>query len=169
MPLSDAEIVKDLAAYVQQAAREDAFSGAVLLAKDGQTLFRAAYGLADRNTKQPNTVATRFNLGSMNKMFTAVAVVQLAEQGKVAFTDKVGKYLPEYPNPQVAREVTIHHLLTHIRPACCRAGRLKATRPGDACIGRRRWPEEVSRPVAGIAFIDEADRGRKKYASPPHR
>jgi len=60
----------------------------------------------------PNKVDTKFNLGSMNKMFTAVAIAQLAERGKLAFTDPIGAHLPDYPE-EVAAIVTIHHLLTH--------------------------------------------------------
>src|ERR1041385_8426676 len=61
----------------------------------------------------PNRIDTKFNLGSMNKMFTAVAVAQLVEQGKLSFEDTVGKILPDYPNKEVAEKVKIHHLLTH--------------------------------------------------------
>lgn len=49
----------------------------------------------------------------MNKMFTAVAIAQLVERGKLSFTDTVGKLLPDYPNKAVAEKVTVHHLLTH--------------------------------------------------------
>jgi CubicO group peptidase (beta-lactamase class C family) len=60
-----------------------------------------------------NRIDTKFNLGSMNKMFTAVAIAQLAENGKLAFTDPIGKHWPDYPNEAVREKVTIHHLLTH--------------------------------------------------------
>ena len=49
----------------------------------------------------------------MNKMFTATAVLQLVQAGKINLTDPLGKYLPDYPNKDVATKVTIHHLLTH--------------------------------------------------------
>ena len=55
---------------------------------------------------------TRFNLGSMNKMFTATAIARLVESGEVAFTDPIATHLPDYP-AEVADKVTIHHLLTH--------------------------------------------------------
>ena len=85
----------------------------MLVAKDGRVLFSRAYGLADRDRRIPNTVRTRFRIGSMNKMFTAVAILQLVEAGKVKLTAPLGKYLPDYPNRDVATKVTIHHLLTH--------------------------------------------------------
>src|SRR5262249_38682917 len=61
----------------------------------------------------PNRIDTKFNLGSMNKMFTAVAIAQLAEQGKLDFSDTISKHWPDYPNKEAAEKITIHHLLTH--------------------------------------------------------
>src|SRR5690349_9914535 len=52
-------------------------------------------------------------MGSMNKMFTATAILQLVQAGKIKLDDPLGKYLPDYPNKDVATKVTIHHLLTH--------------------------------------------------------
>jgi CubicO group peptidase (beta-lactamase class C family) len=60
-----------------------------------------------------NTVETAFNLASVGKMFTGVAVAQLAEQGRLCYDDTIAKYLPDYPNPDAANRVTIHELLTH--------------------------------------------------------
>ena len=70
------------------------------------------YGLADRE-QLPNTLDTRFRIGSMNKMFTAVAILQLVEAGKIELDAPLGEYLNDYPNEDVAAKVTIHHLLTH--------------------------------------------------------
>jgi CubicO group peptidase (beta-lactamase class C family) len=89
------------------------FSGTVLVAKDGNVLFSKAYGLADREKRIPNTLETRFRIGSMNKMFTATAILELVEAGKVELTAPLGTYLRHYPNRDVAAKVTIHHLLTH--------------------------------------------------------
>ena len=60
-----------------------------------------------------NTPATRFRIGSMNKMFTAVATLQLVEAGQAGLDDPIGKHLPDYPNKEVAAKVTVRHLLTH--------------------------------------------------------
>ncbi|HKV11348.1 MAG TPA: serine hydrolase domain-containing protein, partial [Thermoanaerobaculia bacterium] len=103
----------DLDAYLDDLTRKDEFSGVVLLARGSETLFSKAYGLADRERNIPNRIDTKFNLASMNKMFTGVAIAQLAEKGKLSFDDKVGKHLPDYPNREVAEKVTLHHLLTH--------------------------------------------------------
>jgi CubicO group peptidase (beta-lactamase class C family) len=110
---NEAEALKAIESLLDTQAAEDRFSGAILIAKNGKPLFKKAYGVANKITGQTNRTDTKFNLGSMNKMFTAVAVAQLAEQGKLSFDDKVGKYLPDYPNADVRDKVTIHQLLTH--------------------------------------------------------
>src|SRR6185503_9889262 len=110
---NDEELAKSLSAYLDEASANDRFSGAVLVAKNGQPVFQKAYGFANQTTKVPNNLQTKFDLGSMNKMFTAIAIAQLAERGKLSFTDTVGKYLPNFPNKAIADKVTIHHLLTH--------------------------------------------------------
>lgn len=94
-------------------AAADRFSGVILVADKGRTVFEKAYGLADRERNLPNTPATRFRIGSMNKMFTAIAILQLIEKGKLALTDPIAKYLPNYPNKDFAAKVTVRHLLTH--------------------------------------------------------
>ena len=94
-------------------AANGTFSGTVLLARGGQVLFSGAKGLADREKGAPNTLDTRFRMGSMNKMFTATAVLQLAQAGKLALDAPIGRYLTDYPNKDVATKVTVHHLLTH--------------------------------------------------------
>ena len=85
----------------------------MLLAKDGKPIFTGAYGMADREKKIPNTLNTKFRIGSMNKMFTAVSILQLVEAGKISLSDPVGKYLADYPNKDIATKVTIQQLLTH--------------------------------------------------------
>lgn len=84
-PLSNAQIAQELGTYMSRLAAADVFSGAVLLAKDGVSVFSAAYGQANKDFGMANATNTRFNLGSMNKMFTAVAIAQLVEQGKLTF------------------------------------------------------------------------------------
>ena len=105
--------MRALAARADRLAGKDQFSGAALVVKDGRVLFSHAYGLADRKRRIRNTLRTRFRIGSMNKMFTAVAILQLVEAGKVKLSAPLGQYLPDYPNREVAAKVTIHQLLTH--------------------------------------------------------
>ena len=102
-----------LRSQVEKDAAADRFSGAIAIAKDGKILFTAVNGMADRDKKISNKLDTRFRIGSMNKMFTAVSILQLVQDGKIALTDPLGKYLADYPNKDVASKVTIHHLLTH--------------------------------------------------------
>jgi CubicO group peptidase (beta-lactamase class C family) len=112
--LSQSELIAATKAMLDKASAAGDFSGAVLIASHGKPVLEQAYGLANREAETPNTVGTRFRIGSMNKMFTAVATMQLVEQGKVKLDDPLGKYLPEYPNKDAATKVTVQHLLTHM-------------------------------------------------------
>lgn len=88
-------------------------SGVVLVARDDEVAWETAAGQANRESSLPNRMDTKLNLGSMNKMFTAVAILQLVEERKVALDDTIADHLPDYPNGEVAGSVTIHQLLTH--------------------------------------------------------
>jgi len=96
-----------------QRAAADEFSGALLLARGERILMQQAWGFADRAKSRAATLETQFRLGSLNKMFTAVAILQLVDAGKLSLQGTVGQYLPNYPNRDVAAKVTVHHLLTH--------------------------------------------------------
>ena len=109
--LTETELITAVRKKMDEAA--DRFSGAVLVARNGKTVFAQAYGLADREKKTPNTLKTRFRLGSMNKMFTAVATLQLVQSGKLDLKAPIGNYLADYPNKEVASKVTIEQLLSH--------------------------------------------------------
>jgi len=111
--MDDKQMAAYLDEYIDQLAAEERFSGAVLVAREGIPIYTKACGDATKRWNIPNKLDTKFNLGSMNKMFTGVAIAQLAEQGKLSFTDTIVKHLPDYPNKQVAENVTIHQLLTH--------------------------------------------------------
>jgi CubicO group peptidase (beta-lactamase class C family) len=111
--MTEEEALKALKRRIDELVRQERFSGSVLIARQGKAVFSDVRGMQDREKKVPNRLDTKYNLGSMNKMFTAVAVAQLARHGKLKFTDPVGKHIPDYPNPDVAKKVTIHHLLTH--------------------------------------------------------
>ncbi|HEY1773221.1 MAG TPA: serine hydrolase domain-containing protein [Gammaproteobacteria bacterium] len=112
-PMTDAQLTQDLDTTLDGLVAQDKFSGAVLLAKRGQVLFEHAYGYADHAFDAPNRVDTKFNLGSMGKMFTGVAMLQLAQQGKLSLDDKLIKDLPDYPNKAIAAQVTLRELLNH--------------------------------------------------------
>ncbi|MFL5385398.1 MAG: serine hydrolase [Longimicrobiaceae bacterium] len=112
-PVSPKAAVRPVEAALARAAAEGRFSGTVLIARDGRPVFQHAYGMADREARIANTLETRFNLGSMNKMFTAVAIAQLAAQGKLSFQDPLSKFIPDFPTAAAAQKIRIEHLLTH--------------------------------------------------------
>ncbi|MGZ7079041.1 MAG: serine hydrolase domain-containing protein, partial [Thermoanaerobaculia bacterium] len=109
--LSQPEIVSSIANYAQQLSDTDRFSGVVLVARDGKTLLNRAWGLADVASKTANTIDTKFNIGSINKVFTKLAIGQLAQAGKLSVDDTIRKHLPDFPSP-VADRITISQLLT---------------------------------------------------------
>ena len=111
--LTEAEMAKELDTFVQKLADADLFSGAVLVAKDGKTIYQKAVGIANKDFNAPNKIDTKFNLGSMNKMFTAVAIAQLVERGKLSFDDPLSKFLPDFPDKESAEKIKIKQILTH--------------------------------------------------------
>jgi len=104
--------ITELDAHIRSHVERDLFSGAVLVAVDGEPVFREAYGQACRRYGVPNTVGTKFNLGSINKVFTRLAVAQLQERGEVDADEFISRYIPDYP-PHVADRVTVRHLIDH--------------------------------------------------------
>jgi len=111
--VAPAELPAAIGAYLEPLVAEGKFAGAVLVARGDRTLFARAFGPADVAADRPNTLDTPINLGSMNKMFTSVAIGQLVAAGKLDWNDTVGKHLPDYPQEQVRTAVTVHQLLTH--------------------------------------------------------
>jgi len=112
--LSSEEAAGELEKFFDKLVEADVFSGSVLVAKDGQPFFKKAYGQASKDCGLANRVDTKFNLGSMNKMFTAVAIGQLIEKGKLHLDDAVSSFLgPDWLKPEFAKKVQIRHLLSH--------------------------------------------------------
>lgn len=103
-----------LASYLQPLVADDVFSGAVLVADpSGDVVFDGAFGLASREFSVPNTLDTRFDVGSINKDYTQLALWMLARDGKLDFADTVGKHLPDYPQKRVRDQVTLRQLMDH--------------------------------------------------------
>jgi CubicO group peptidase (beta-lactamase class C family) len=109
-PMSEAEALASVEKMVTEADAADRFSGVVLVARGGTTLLHRAWGLASREYAVPNRPDTRFALGSINKLFTRVAIGQLAERGLLSLDDTLGKHLLAYPNAD-ARKATLRQLL----------------------------------------------------------
>jgi CubicO group peptidase (beta-lactamase class C family) len=97
--------------YVAKLAAEGRFSGVVLLSHRGRTVLSRSYGMADKEKGIPNSEGVAFTLSSAGKPFNAVALLQLAQQGKLRLTDTVGTHLKGYAK-DISEQVTIHHLLT---------------------------------------------------------
>ena len=113
-PLAEAEFVEEARRTVERGCERDAFSGAVLIARGEEILFERACGEASKRFGVLNNVDTKFNLGSMNKMFTAIAIMQLVEEGRLGLHDTIERYIDESWLPrEITERVTIHHLLTH--------------------------------------------------------
>jgi len=108
---NDSALVAAASEYVQGLVNADKFSGVVLIAKGGTPMLQIAYGLANKEKNIPNTPGTLFNIGSINKSFTQVAIEQLAAGGKLSLKDPIKKFLPDYPNKEAAEKVTVEHLL----------------------------------------------------------
>jgi len=107
------ELIAKVESHVTDPAAKDPFSGAILIAHKGRLVLNRAWGMADREKQIKNTVDTQFCIGSMNKMFTAVAVLQLVQQGKLSLDGTISDYWPDYPNHDLSARVTIRQLLTH--------------------------------------------------------
>lgn len=112
-PIDEKGIPRELEEYLKKLATADVFSGAVLLAKDGKPVFSGAYGIANKDFNAANRLDTKFNVGSMNKMFTGIAIAQLVEKGKLAYDDPLSKFVPDFPDAESAKKIQIKHLLTH--------------------------------------------------------
>lgn len=110
--VSESEFTKKVSDYLDEATKRDEFSGVVLIARGGKPVLEKAYGFADKGKQLPNNWDTKFNLGSINKIFTRICIDQLVSQGKLAYADKLGNLLPDYPNKDAREKVTIAHLLT---------------------------------------------------------
>lgn len=110
---TDAESIGRGRRFVEDLAARDRFSGVVLVARRDAVLFEQAYGDADRERRIRTQIDTRFSTASIGKLFTAVAVLQLVQAGKVRLDAPFGEYLPDFPNRKLAARATIHQLLTH--------------------------------------------------------
>lgn len=110
LPAATLTIQSKISKYLTTAELNNQFSGQVLVAKGNQILLHRAYGEANHGTGSKNNIESTFAVGSITKQMTAAAVIQLAEQQKLSYSDLLSKHLPNVP---YADKVTIHQLLTH--------------------------------------------------------
>jgi D-alanyl-D-alanine carboxypeptidase len=100
-------------AGIDSLANAQSFSGVILVARNGAPLVERAFGMADREAGRANDLETSFNLGSINKLFTGIAIRQLAAAGKLNIDSLLARAWPDYPNQDVARRVTVRQILEH--------------------------------------------------------
>jgi CubicO group peptidase (beta-lactamase class C family) len=103
---------QDIEALVAGHAELDMFSGTVIVARHGKIAYAGAHGQANKDHHVPNRLDTSYNIGSIGKVFTAVAIMQLAEAGKLRLDDTLSQHLPDYPFPE-KHAITLQHLLNH--------------------------------------------------------
>jgi CubicO group peptidase (beta-lactamase class C family) len=104
------ELNKKIDDVLNEFVKLDQFSGTILVAKDGDVLYAKAFGEADKDHHVKNTLETKFNIGSIGKIFTGTAIMQLVEKGELNINDPVINYLADFP---FGDKIKIHHLLTH--------------------------------------------------------
>lgn len=112
-PKNDKELAAAIKKLADTLASSGRFSGSILVAADGKRLVDGAWGEADREQRIANTPETAYDVGSIGKLFTQIAILQLLEKGKLSLDDTFGKYLTDYPDPDIAGKVTIRQLLAH--------------------------------------------------------
>jgi CubicO group peptidase (beta-lactamase class C family) len=96
--------------YASAYAKTYNFNGAVLIAKDSKIIYQNGFGSANREWSVPNTTYSKFPIASLTKQFTAVAILQLVEQGMLSLNDPIVKFFPDFPRGD---SITIHMLLNH--------------------------------------------------------
>jgi CubicO group peptidase (beta-lactamase class C family) len=113
-PLTEKEAVAEIRALMAKVKKRDWYSGTVLVAKGANVLLTDFAGEASKAFHVPINLDTKFNMGSMNKMFTATAIARLVEAGKLAFDDPIAKWVDETWLPKdVTSKITVRHLITH--------------------------------------------------------
>jgi D-alanyl-D-alanine carboxypeptidase len=112
-PVSHAELGKQIRSIVDELVRVSDFSGCVTVFDGGETVFDECRGLAERSFHVPVDHQTKFHVGSIGKIFTAVAIAQLVEAGKLSWNDTLAKLVPDYPDLAMAKKITVWQLLHH--------------------------------------------------------
>ncbi len=110
-PATEAELAARIDAMVSPYYKPTGPGATLIVVKDGKTIVRKAYGMANVSkgvAMQPQAI---MRLGSVTKQFTSTAIMLLAEEGKLSVSDPITKFLPDYPT--LGKTITIEHLLTH--------------------------------------------------------
>jgi CubicO group peptidase (beta-lactamase class C family) len=118
-PINSSDLTEKIDTYLTESA-SNGYSGAVVVAKQGNIILSKGYGWSDRSKKIPITSSTIFNIGSVSKQFTAAAILKLMEQGKLKTSDRIGDFFKAAPPDK--KDITIHQLLTHTSGISARTG-----------------------------------------------
>lgn len=112
--INQSDIISGLESCIDLLEKDDEFSGTILFAKNGNILYENAVGEASKSYKVKNSIETKFNIASVGKIFTAMAIIQLMENNKLSFDDLISKYVDStWLNPAISSKILIKHLLTH--------------------------------------------------------
>ena len=112
--LNERQCLQSIKELMEGLIEKKIFSGTFLIAKGDEILMTFVAGEASKRFHVPNNMDTKFNLGSMNKMFTATSIMQLVERGRLSLEDPIGQYIDESWLPaDITSKITIHHLLSH--------------------------------------------------------
>lgn len=109
--ITDQQLSSDIDKFMSVRFKPDGIGVAVLVARKGNVIFKKAYGMADLESRTPATTTSVFRIASLTKQYTAVAILQLVEKGRLSLNDDIHKHLPDYP--PTAHPITIENLLTH--------------------------------------------------------
>ena len=113
-PITEAQMLEQAQKLVQSGCDMDVFSGTAVISHGKKVVLQMSCGEASKRYHIKNNVDTKYNLGSMNKMFTSLAIAQLMEQGKLSYADKIDKYLDDSWLPKdITSQITIAQLLSH--------------------------------------------------------
>jgi len=112
LKLTEVELPLKIEPSIKDVVNHDLFSGVIAVAKADEIVYQSHHGFANIPLKIPNDLDTKFNLGSMNKMFTSIAIAKLVQEEKLSFENTVADVLPDAKIDQ-SEKIKVHHLLTH--------------------------------------------------------
>jgi CubicO group peptidase (beta-lactamase class C family) len=110
-PEPEEEMASRLDAFISEAVSESGFQGSISVVRSGDVLFSGSFGMASLEHQVPNTLHTRFRIGSVTKQMAATTLLILQDQGRLKVEDRVATYIPDLPPTWSG--ITIHQLLTH--------------------------------------------------------
>lgn len=143
-----------LSRYLDEAAGHQDFEGNVLIAQDGGVVFKKSYGYQNEAQQIPLTDSTQFPLASISKTFTAVAILQLRDKGRLKLDDHFVKYFPDFPYPAI----TIRQLLSHT------SGLPDTESLLDSLV--KKYPDRIFTNADDLLMLDYYSKTRRQLLAP---